>query len=234
MIIAERATLKSPRFHDRQPSEIAEESPQRKLGSRLLKRSLDVGLALLISVIVLPLLAIVAILLRLEGRGPVFYGQSRLGRRGEPFTAWKFRSMVADADEILESFLLANPAAREEWERDHKLKHDPRITWLGRILRSTSLDELPQIWNVLRGDMSLVGPRPIVRAEIVKYGEVYEDYMQVWPGITGLWQVSGRNNTTYEERVRLDRDYVRNWSLSKDLLILIRTVRVVLLREGAY
>ena len=142
--------------------------------------------------------------------------------------------MVCDADAVLQTYLAANPQARAEWERDHKLKRDPRVTWIGRLLRQTSLDELPQLWNVLRGEMSLVGPRPIVDDEIRKYGDVFLEYTRVLPGITGLWQVSGRNNTTYDERVSLDAFYVGNWSVWLDLYILFRTIRVVLLREGAY
>jgi Undecaprenyl-phosphate galactose phosphotransferase WbaP len=170
----------------------------------------------------------------LGSSGRVFYGQPRIGRHGVGFVAWKFRSMVTDADARLEQYLIAHPELRTEWERDHKLRDDPRITWIGRFLRRTSLDELPQLWNILRGEMSLVGPRPIVQAEVVKYGDHIALYHKVRPGLSGLWQVSGRNNTTYDERVRLDCYYVRNWSVWLDLVILSRTVRVVALGEGAY
>lgn len=142
--------------------------------------------------------------------------------------------MFQNADQVLSVHLESNPALREEWLRDHKLKNDPRVTLVGRFLRKTSLDELPQLWNVLRGEMSLVGPRPIVSAEVAKYGEYFDDYQAVRPGITGLWQVSGRNNTTYEERVKYDEYYVRNWSIWLDLYILCKTVKTVLLGEGAY
>jgi lipopolysaccharide/colanic/teichoic acid biosynthesis glycosyltransferase len=130
--------------------------------------------------------------------------------------------------------LAQNPELQVEWDRDHKLKSDPRVTWIGKMLRKTSLDELPQVWNILRGDMSLVGPRPIVDAEVPKYGDVFEQYLLVLPGITGMWQVNGRNNTAYHERLALDDYYVRNWSIWLDLYIMLCTVKVVVLREGAY
>jgi lipopolysaccharide/colanic/teichoic acid biosynthesis glycosyltransferase len=142
--------------------------------------------------------------------------------------------MVLDADRILEKFLAERPDLRREWERDHKLKNDPRVTRVGRLLRKTSLDELPQLWNVLMGDMSLVGPRPIVHQEIERYGASFELYTRVKGGLTGLWQVSGRNDTTYDQRVQLDTFYVRNWSVWLDLCILFRTIAVVLFGHGAY
>jgi lipopolysaccharide/colanic/teichoic acid biosynthesis glycosyltransferase len=148
--------------------------------------------------------------------------------------AWKFRTMVVNGDEVLKAYLAANPAARDEWRRDHKLKNDPRVTWIGRILRKTSLDELPQLWNVVRGEMSLVGPRPIVRAEIPKYGEQFDVYIRAVPGITGIWQISGRNDTGYRQRVALDVEYVSTWSVWLDLKILFNTVFVVLGQKGAY
>ena len=142
--------------------------------------------------------------------------------------------MVENADQVLQEHLEAHPELQAEWRRDHKLKNDPRVTWIGTFLRKTSLDELPQVFNVLRGEMSLVGPRPIVYDEIEKYGDVYKRYELVIPGITGLWQVNGRNNTSYEDRLAYDDYYVKNWSLSLDLYIMFCTVKVVLLREGAY
>ena len=137
----------------------------------------------------------------MSSRGPIFYGHERIGRYGQTFKAWKFRTMFQDANLVLEQYLEDNPEAMDEWQRDHKLKYDPRITRIGRFMRKTSLDELPQLWNVICGDMSLVGPRPIVTDEIIKYGPYFGLYTMVKPGITGLWQVSGRNNTTYDERV---------------------------------
>ena len=142
--------------------------------------------------------------------------------------------MVLNADKVLVDFLKDNPSLKEEWEKDQKLKNDPRITRVGNFLRKTSLDELPQLFNVLLGQMSLVGPRPIVKNEIEKYDEVYELYKSVRPGITGLWQISGRNNTTYEERVNFDKEYIENWTFFSDLIILIKTIKVVIFREGAY
>jgi lipopolysaccharide/colanic/teichoic acid biosynthesis glycosyltransferase len=148
--------------------------------------------------------------------------------------AWKFRTMVENADQFLEEHLAKNPQLREEWDNTHKLRHDPRVTRIGRILRRTSLDELPQIWNVLRGEMSLVGPRPVVSAEVEKYGESFDFYRAVRPGITGLWQVSGRSDTSYSERVALDVRYVRHWSVWLDIYLLARTFRVVFRGSGAY
>jgi len=201
---------------------------------RLAKRAVDVAICLLSAVLVLPLCFVAAILIRLDSHGPAFYGQRRIGHKGSWFTAWKFRSMVPNADAVLEHYLEQNPALREEWEREHKLKTDPRVTRIGRILRKTSLDELPQLWNVLKGEMTLVGPRPIVEKEVVRYGRSFNLYTSVKGGITGLWQVSGRSDTSYEERVHLDTFYIRNWSMWLDYCILFRTVAVVLFRKGAY
>ena len=181
-----------------------------------------------------PLLLSNAILVKLTSPGPILYGQRRIGRNGEPFTIWKYRTMVHDADTILTTYLTEHPELQAEWEADHKLRHDPRITPIGRRLRSTSLDELPQLWNVLNGTMSLVGPRPIVQDETHKYGHVFELYTRVPPGITGLWQISGRNDTGYDERVTLDATYIRNWSPWVDLTTLWKTVAVVLGKRGAY
>ena len=201
---------------------------------RLIKRSFDLAVATAVSLGFLPLFLLLILGVRLSSRGPIFYGQRRVGRGHELFTAWKFRSMVTNADEVLESHLEKSPALRAEWERDRKLKRDPRVTTIGRIMRKTSLDELPQLWNVLSGQMSLVGPRPIVMAEVDRYGRRYQHYRRVTPGITGLWQISGRNNTTYERRTEIDEYYVRNWSVAMDLYILYRTIKTVLFTEGAY
>lgn len=198
------------------------------------KRCCDIAITLTAGILLAPVIVFVYLAVRFTSPGPVFYGQRRIGRNNEEFTAWKFRSMVMNADTVLQKYLSENPSLREEWEKDHKLKRDPRITTIGRILRKTSLDELPQLWNVLCGQMSLVGPRPIVSAEVHKYGKRFNHYRRVKPGITGLWQTSGRNNTTYEVRTRLDEYYVRNWSVSLDLYILIRTLKTVLFTEGAY
>ena len=201
---------------------------------RFVKRGMDFCLAVVGGLLILPLIGLICLLIRLSSPGPIFYSQRRLGIGARHFHAWKFRTMVANADEVLQRHLDASAELRAEWARDHKLKNDPRVTWIGKWLRKTSLDELPQLWNVLRGQMSLVGPRPIVDAEIEKYGETFDLYRKVVPGITGLWQINGRNNTTYQERIDFDSYYVRNWSPWLDLYILICTVKVVLLREGAY
>ena len=198
------------------------------------KRILDLLLTLAAAPFFLPLIGAIALWIRLDSWGPVFYSQTRVGRDGREFRVWKFRSMVESADKILRESLARDPNLREEWERDHKLKNDPRVTRSGRFLRRTSLDELPQLWNVLRGEMSLVGPRPIVHAEIPKYGNAFDLYTKAKGGLTGLWQVSGRNDTSYAERVTLDTFYVRNWSVWLDLYILFRTTETLLFRRGAY
>jgi Undecaprenyl-phosphate galactose phosphotransferase WbaP len=203
-------------------------------GPRTLKRTLDILLCVVGGLLILPLVGLIALAILVESRGPVFYAQERVGRGGLPFRAWKFRSMVRDAEHVLADYLERHPELRAEWERDHKLRDDPRVTRVGRLLRRTSLDELAQVWNVLRGEMSLIGPRPIVRAEVERYADMIEMYVRVRPGISGLWQVSGRSDTTYAERVALDSYYVRNWSVWLDLYILAKTVRVVLLGRGAY
>jgi lipopolysaccharide/colanic/teichoic acid biosynthesis glycosyltransferase len=164
----------------------------------------------------------------------VLYSQPRIGKDRRVFRAWKFRTMMPEADGLLEEFLERNPARRLEWRVNRKLQNDPRLTPVGRFLRQFSLDELPQLWNVFAGQMSLTGPRPIAADELVRYGEGIELYTKVLPGITGLWQVSGRSDTTYDERVRLDEYYVRNWSVWMDLWILGRTLRCVITRRGAY
>ena len=197
------------------------------------KRALDLALILSSLPFTLPLLALIALLVKLTSRGPVLYGQRRVGRYGKTITIWKFRTMVRNADAVLHQHLEKDWHLRAEWLRDHKLRKDPRITAVGRFLRRASLDELPQLWNVLTGELSLVGPRPIVTAEIEKFGSSYECYTRVLPGITGPWQVSGRNNLAYDERVRLNEYYVRNWSVWLDLYILFRTVRVVLTGHGS-
>jgi len=203
-------------------------------GPRAAKRLLDLVVVLALAPLLIPLTALFSMLIAIDSPGNPFYGQRRLGRDGKPFTAWKFRSMRPDADAVLTDFLARNPSLREEWDKDHKLRNDPRITRVGRLLRKTSMDELPQLWNIVVGEMSLVGPRPIVEAEVSKYGDHFDLYTRVRPGLTGLWQVSGRNNLTYDERVALDAYYVRNWSVWLDLFITAKTVRVVALGEGAY
>jgi Undecaprenyl-phosphate galactose phosphotransferase WbaP len=197
------------------------------------KRTVDVCGASALLIVLFPILIVIALVV-MSDRGSVVFGHPRIGRGGRTFQCLKFRSMVRNADKVLENVLATDPKAREEWNRDFKLKNDIRITPVGRILRRTSLDELPQLWNVLRGDMSLVGPRPVVRQELARYGSDVDYYLMLKPGITGLWQVSGRNNVDYPTRVSLDVSYAMNRSLALDILILFRTVKVVLEKDGAY
>jgi len=182
---------------------------------------------------IIPLLMAIVVLIKLDSSGPAFYSHQRLGVGGKHFRCWKFRTMYTNAEYVLDEFLQENPTLRAEWEQNFKLRDDPRVTRVGHFLRKTSLDELPQLWNVLRGEMSLVGPRPIVDAEIPKYGTIYEMYQRIRPGMSGFWQINGRNDTDYTERVRLDAYYVHNWSVWLDLVILARTVRIVVLGRGA-
>jgi Undecaprenyl-phosphate galactose phosphotransferase WbaP len=199
-----------------------------------LKRGLDLFGAIVGGLVITPLLLAIVILIKLDSPGPAFYGHRRVGARDKHFLCWKFRTMHANAEHLLNKYLQDNPELRAEWELNHKLLKDPRVTRIGRFLRKTSLDELPQLWNVLRGEMSLTGPRPIVDAEICKYKKDYELYRRIKPGISGFWQVSGRSDIDYAERVALDSYYVRNWSVWLDLIILFRTVRAVLHGKGAY
>ena len=199
-----------------------------------IKRVLDIGLILFFSPILIPVFLLLIILTKLTSRGPVFYGHKRVGKNGKEFKCWKFRSMCIDADKKLEEILANNPAMRAEWEKDRKFTNDPRVTKFGKFLRKTSLDELPQLINILIGQMSFVGPRPVTEPELEKYGP-YKDYvLSVLPGLSGMWQTSGRSDTEYEERISLDSYYIQNWSVWLDLWILIKTVYVVLKGRGAY
>ncbi len=200
---------------------------------RAVKRGFDVVVGLLLIFLLLPLLGALALMVKSDG-GPAIYGHTRVGRNGKKFRCLKFRSMVVNSDEVLKALLESDPAARAEWEREFKLKHDVRVTRIGRFLRRSSLDELPQLWNVVRGEMSLVGPRPIVAQELERYGQYSQYYLIATPGITGLWQVSGRCETDYATRVQLDVKYVKNWSLHSDIGILFRTFFVVVRGSGAY
>jgi undecaprenyl-phosphate galactose phosphotransferase len=203
--------------------------------AQLVKRAFDLVAALSLLLFVAPLMAVIALRIKLADGGPVFFAHTRVGRQGQLFKCYKFRTMVTNSAEVLARLLAHDPTARAEWERERKLKHDPRITAIGRLLRRTSLDELPQLINVVRGEMSLVGPRPVVPDELALYGEAKIYYLQVRPGLTGLWQISGRNDVDYERRVSLDTWYVRNWTLWYDILILFRTAVVVPSRSsGAY
>jgi undecaprenyl-phosphate galactose phosphotransferase len=200
---------------------------------RFIKRVFDIVVSVSILIVAAPVLAWIAIKVLQTGR-PIFYGHRRQGQHNKGFPCYKFRTMAPNADKLLQDLLESDPAARKEWERDFKLKNDPRVTKIGNFLRRTSLDELPQLWNVLKGDMSLVGPRPVVTAELVRYGNQIEYYLEAKPGITGLWQISGRNDISYDSRVYLDAWYVKNWSLFNDIVILIKTVKVIFRKEGAY
>lgn len=206
----------------------------RSVRARIMKRSIDLLGALIGGLLISPVLLLIALAIRLDSPGPIVYRARRLGWGGRPFDCFKFRSMHQDAEEKLKHMLDSDPVLRAEFEATHKLKNDPRVTRVGAFLRKTSLDELPQLANVLLGTMSLVGPRPIVQAEVEKYGEVYEVYKQIRPGMTGYWQVNGRSDTSYDERVTMDRFYVTNWTPWLDMVIMIQTIRVVLVGKGAY
>ena len=202
--------------------------------NQIVKRLFDVAATIIGGICILPVLFIVAAWIYHDSPGQVIYKHRRIGKNGKEFDCYKFRSMCVNSQEVLEEILASDPAAKEEWDRDFKLKNDPRITRSGAFLRKTSLDELPQLINVLKGEMSLVGPRPIVRKEVPRYEKFIKEYYSVLPGITGMWQVSGRSDIDYPERVRMDSWYVHNWSIWLDIVMLWRTVSVVLKRKGAY
>ena len=228
-ILQEAETLNLPR------AEFSSSADKKKLLAKPpidSKRLLDIFGASLCLMLCAPVMLIIVICLSFTG-SPVF-SQRRVGRGGELFVCYKFRSMVKDADRVLAEYLQRNPQAKEEWSRVHKLTDDPRVTLVGRFLRKSSLDELPQLFNVLRGDMSLVGPRPIVPAEVPRYASRIRAYNRCRPGITGLWQVSGRNLTSYRRRVALDAVYARKCSVRLDLFILFKTIRVVTVGRGAW
>jgi undecaprenyl-phosphate galactose phosphotransferase len=197
------------------------------------KRVLDVIGAISIGILFSPFIVAVIPIIRFGG-GPVLFRHKRVGRHGRVFNCLKFRTMVPNAEQALSDLLHQHPELQDEWIQNHKLRADPRITAIGRFLRKTSLDELPQLWNVIRGDMSLVGPRPVVRAELLRYGRQVADYLTIRPGLTGLWQIKGRSDTTYRRRVAMDKYYVRNHNLMLDMYVLAVTVAVVLRRAGAY
>ncbi|MEA1832113.1 sugar transferase [Methylobacterium durans] len=199
-----------------------------------LKRSFDLTAAASALLLLLPIFILIALLVRAYDGGPALYRHRRVGRGQSSFDCLKFRTMRTDSQEALRLYLSGNPAALEEWAQTHKLKEDPRITPVGAILRKTSLDELPQLINILRGEMSVVGPRPIIEAEIEKYGPDAPAYFAVRPGLTGAWQVSGRSDTSYAERVRLDRLYVESRSFRGDLVIVLRTIPAVFFTRGSY
>ena len=221
-----RPVFRTTHVLDRLPSEL--------FRYRVVKRCMDVFLILISTPVIFLILGIVSAMVMISSPGPIFYSHRRIRRYGAFFSMWKFRTMCVNSAEVLEDYLAKHPEARREWNKNHKLRHDPRITKVGAFLRRYSLDELPQLWNVLAGHMTLVGPRPIVAAEVERYADSFESYCRVKPGLTGLWQVSGRSELTYDERVALDCDYVNRWSLSRDFKILLKTFRAVLKQDGAY
>lgn len=221
-------------IHTHVPARVGERAPADLFRYRVMKRCMDIFLVLLALPVIVLVLGAVALIVRFSSPGPVFYSHRRIRKGGVFFSMWKFRTMCVNSAYVLETHLASNPAAREEWNKTHKLKNDPRITPLGLFLRRYSLDELPQLWNVLAGHMALVGPRPIVAAEVEKYGECFDCYCRVKPGLTGLWQVSGRSRLTYPERVVLDCKYVESWSLRQDVGILLRTFASVVNQDGAF
>ena len=212
---------------------VREHLPSRCLRYRS-KRLMDLGLILLSLPVTLPILILLSLIVLWTTPGPIFYSHRRIGHNGAFFSMWKFRTMCENSAEVLEDFLARHPEARSEWTKTHKLRYDPRVTAIGRFLRRYSLDELPQLWNVVAGTMTLVGPRPIVAAEVEKYGDGFRYYRRVKPGLTGLWQVSGRSQLTYPERVEIDCHYVESWTLRRDFVILARTFLSVANQDGAY
>ena len=202
--------------------------------NRIFKRVFDLTLTIIGGIIISPILLGIAIATCISNRGGIIFSHKRVGQFGKTFYCYKFQTMVKDADKVLEKYLAENESARMEWQETFKLTNDPRVTKLGNFLRRTSLDELPQLWNVILGDMSLVGPRPIIEEEVPRYGKNIREYYMVLPGITGMWQVSGRSDTTYPERVAMDTWYVRNWSVWIDIMYLFKTVKAVVTGRGAY
>jgi exopolysaccharide production protein ExoY len=200
----------------------------------LVKRSFDVTAALCALLIFSPIFLMIMALVKYSDRGPAFYGHTRVGHNGRPFKCLKFRTMATNGDELLNKYLRENPEAAEEWRKTRKLKDDPRVTIVGKVLRKLSLDELPQLLNILRGEMSVVGPRPVVDDELKVYDNFAVYYLRTRPGLTGLWQISGRNDVSYETRIAFDTQYVQNWSLFRDIAIIVKTVPAVCFARGSY
>jgi exopolysaccharide production protein ExoY len=198
------------------------------------KRSFDVSSALLALLVLSPIFLMIMALVKFTDRGPAFYGHRRVGHNGRMFHCLKFRTMVMNGDEVLRQYLAANPEAAEEWKTTRKLKNDPRVTSIGSVLRKLSLDELPQLINIIRGEMSVVGPRPVVDEELNYYESAASYYLSTRPGLTGLWQISGRNDVSYKERVDFDTQYVRNWSMMQDVSIIVKTIPAVCMSRGSY
>ena len=198
------------------------------------KRFFDITMAVAAILLLSPLLVMLAALVKFSDGGRVFYGHRRIGQNGKSFYCLKFRTMVENGDEVLASHFASNPLSREQWDATRKLQNDPRVTNVGQVLRKLSLDELPQLFNILAGDMSFVGPRPVVEDELELYGPAVNYYLKSRPGLTGLWQISGRNDVSYGTRVALDRHYIENWSFVSDLKIIVMTLPVVLFSRGSY
>jgi len=198
------------------------------------KRGIDIVIALIALIVFSPLFLMIAALVKFTDGGSVFYGHRRIGHNGQEFRCMKFRTMVQNGEKVLQDYLRNNPDAYEEWRTTRKLQNDPRVTAVGAVLRKLSLDELPQLFNILKGEMSIVGPRPVVADELEMYEASASYYLQTRPGLTGLWQVSGRNDVSYETRVAMDTMYVKNWSITRDLLIIVRTVPAVCMSRGSY
>jgi len=214
--------------------EASASSPSYRIHTSALKRAMDLAIAFPVLVFTAPLLMAIYALIKCLDPGPALFTHTRIGRDGRPFEVLKFRTMHLDAAERLQQVLASDPQAAAEWAKYQKLRNDPRVTWLGRILRRSSLDELPQLLNILRGDMSVIGPRPVTAEEVARYGADYSFYIAARPGVLGLWQVKGRNRLTYPERIALDVIYVKTWSLWQDLKIIGMGIPVVLLGLGAY
>ncbi len=228
--VANKLIIKKPEKETMIVQPILTEQRQSRMTAQILKAVLDYTLTIPSLLFILPLFALIALAIKLDSRGPVFYRRRVLGKGGKPFDAFKFRTMHVNGDEIIAKY----PKLKAELERNYKLKCDPRVTRVGKLLRKFSLDELPQLFNILLRDMSLVGPRIIAPDEITKYGQWGDTLMTVIPGLTGLWQVSGRSDTSYDERVNLDMEYIHNWSIWLDVKIIFRTVPAVLRGDGAY
>jgi Undecaprenyl-phosphate galactose phosphotransferase WbaP len=234
-VVLDRGTLGlfEPRPWEESPPQTHERPARPAPRYAPVKRVVDVMGAMVLTVVFCPLILAILLLMRRKD-GSIIYKHWRIGRDGKAFECLKFRTMVPNAEQVLTDLLERDPTIKAEWLRDHKLRSDPRVTRVGRFLRRTSLDELPQLWNVMRGEMSLVGPRPVVKDELLRYGRHVRTYLSAKPGITGLWQVKGRNDTDYRRRVVLDTYYVKNQNLLLDLYILFKTTRVVLGGSGAY
>lgn len=200
----------------------------------LVKRSFDITAAGCALILFSPIFLMIMVLVKYTDNGPAFYGHGRIGHNGRVFKCLKFRTMAVNGDELLRSHLRDNPDAAEEWRLTRKLKDDPRVTPVGRVLRKLSLDELPQLLNIMRGEMSVVGPRPVVDEELKVYDSFAIFYLQTRPGLTGLWQISGRNDVSYESRIAFDTHYVQNWSLVSDIAIILKTIPAVCLARGSY